>query len=167
MKIYKLGFVLVVTLLFSFTSLHKYYVSITEVEFVKEQESVQIITRVFIDDFQNLLRERYDDKLELDTNQDETINDGYIKEYLTSRIKVSINKKERVLKFIGKEYDNDIVYCYFEIENITEIKSFKIQNTALFDLFSEQKNVVRTNINNKNKTFVLIPENDKGMLNFK
>ena len=68
--------------------------------------------------------------------------------------------------FIGKKYDDDIMYCYLEIENIASIKSFEIKNKVLFDLFDDQKNIVRTNINDKNKTFVLIPEKDKGLLNF-
>ena len=167
MKLYQVLLILAITLFLSFTSFHKYYVSITEIEYVKEKKSVQVITRIFIDDFQRLLKERYDDAIELDEGQDEVLIDSYIKKYLKSRINISINKSEQELEFIGKEYDTDIVYCYFEIENIAEINSFKIVNTTLFDSFSDQKNVVRTNINNKNKTFVLIPENNKGMLNFK
>ena len=167
MRIYKISLILLTTLLLSFTAWHKYYLSITEIEYIKEQKSVQVITRIFIDDFQRLLKQRYSDTIELDNNQDEKGIDAYIEKYLKSRINITINNSEKVLKFIGKEYDNDIVYCYFEIENVVEINSFKIKNTTLFDSFSEQKNVVRLNINNKNKTFVLIPENDKGMLNFK
>jgi hypothetical protein len=166
MKIYKFGFVLIAVLLLSFTTVHKYYVSITEIEYVQEKKSVRVITRIFIDDFQRLLKERYDDSIELGIDKDETKIDSYIEKYLKSKIKISINKSENDLVFIGKEYDNDIVYCFFEIENIAKINTFKVQNTALFDSFSDQKNVVRTNINNNNKTFVLIPENDKGMLNF-
>ncbi|WP_375239049.1 DUF6702 family protein [Aurantibacter sp.] len=166
MKLYQVLLVLISILFLSFTSFHKYYVSITEIEYVKEKESVQVITRIFIDDFQRLLQERYGDNLELDNNQDEAVIDRYIEKYLKSRIKINLNHAKKDLVFIGKEYDNDIVYCYFEIENIEEVNSFEIENTTLFDIFPEQKNVVRTSINNNNKTFVLIPENDKGMLNF-
>lgn len=85
---------------------------------------------------------------------------------MLSRLKININGKESVIKFIGKEYDDDVVQCYLEIEDVTNIKSFSIENSVLYDMFSEQKNIVRTHINGKNKSFILIPENDKGMLNF-
>ena len=153
-KFYLLAIISITLLMSALT--HKYYVSITEIEYVKEKKAVQIITRLFIDDFQRLLRERYDDKITLDEGDDETQTDILIKKYIQSRLKVSINSEEKALVFIGKEYDDDIVYFYYEVENISEVKTMKIENKVLFDIFDEQKNVVRTNVNGKNKTFVLI-----------
>ncbi|OIQ21504.1 DUF6702 family protein [Lacinutrix sp. MedPE-SW] len=150
----------------AFTAVHKYYVSITKIEYVKEKKSVQIITRIFIDDFERLLRERYDDTIILASNQDETQIDRYIEKYVLSRFKISINGKLVSVQFIGKEYDEDVVQCYLEVENIEAIKSFEIENKILFDVFSDQKNIVRTHINGKHKSFILIPEKHKGMLNF-
>ncbi|AEH00338.1 DUF6702 family protein [Lacinutrix sp. 5H-3-7-4] len=163
-----LKIILTITLISSlaFTAMHKYYVSITKIEYVKEKKSVQIITRIFIDDFEKLLRERYDESIVLASNQDETQIDQYIEKYVLSRLKISINGKLASVQFIGKEYDEDVVQCYLEIENITAVKTFEIENKILFDVFSDQKNIVRTYINNKHKSFILIPERIKGMLNF-
>ena len=152
--------------LFSFSAVHKYYVSITQIEYVKDKQSVQIISRIFVDDIEKLVRQRYDKNITLNDGQDEVIIDGYVKKYLSEKIYISINGTPSILKFIGKEYDDDIMRCYLEIENVASIKSFEIQNKVLFDIFEEQKNIVRNNINGKNKTFVLIPQKDKGMLNF-
>tara|TARA_R110000751_G_scaffold39467_2_gene93711 strand:+ start:3294 stop:3794 length:501 start_codon:yes stop_codon:yes gene_type:complete len=152
--------------LLSFTSVHKYYVSITQIEYVKEKQSLQIISRIFVDDFEKLIRKRYDSNITLNNNEDEVIIDQYVKKYLLEKIDISINGQPKAISFIGKKYDDDIMYCYLEIENIASIKSFEIKNKVLFDLFDDQKNIVRTNINDKNKTFVLIPEKDKGLLNF-
>jgi len=166
MKIFKWLLILSIITSFAFVSVHKYYVSITKIEYVKEKKSVQIISRIFIDDLENLLKERFDKNIVLASKTDETIIDGYIKEYLLSRLKITINKNESNIVFIGKKYDEDVVQCYLEIENIKHIKSFSVENKTLFDVFSDQKNIVRTNINGKQKSFILIPENDKGMLNF-
>ena len=80
---------------------------------------------------------------------------------------MKINGEEKTLNFIGKAYENDIVVCYLEIEGVKNIDTFEIENTVLFDLYAEQQNIVRTKINSKNKSFILIKENDKGLLNFK
>ncbi|QCE41692.1 DUF6702 family protein [Psychroserpens sp. NJDZ02] len=152
--------------LFSFSAVHKYYVSITQIEYVKDKQSVQIISRIFVDDIEKLVRQRYDKNVTLNDGQDEVIIDGYIKKYLSEKIYISINGAPSILKFIGKEYDDDIMRCFLEIENVSSIKSFEIQNKVLFDIFDDQKNIVRNNINGKNKTFVLIPQKDKGLLNF-
>lgn len=166
MKFLKLATVVAVILTLSFASIHKYYVSITKIEYVKEQQSIQIITRIFIDDFERLLKERYNEKIVLSVNKEDAEIDNYIKKYLLSRLEINVNGKESVIKFIGREYDDDVVQCYLEIENVESIKSFSVKNTVLYDMFSDQKNIVRTHINGKHKSFILIPENDKGMLNF-
>ncbi len=166
MKSIKLISVIAIFFLCSFNTLHKYYVSITQIEFVKEQQSVQIISRIFIDDFESVLRKRYDKNITLDRGDDETQIDDYIKKYLLTKIEISINNQEVIPNFIGKKYDDGIMHCYLEIENIKSISTFQIKNKVLFDMFEDQKNVIRTNINNKNKTVVLTAQNDKGLLNF-
>jgi hypothetical protein len=153
-------------LMLSTSALHKYYVSVTQVEYVKEKKAVQITTRIFIDDFEKLLRERFDATITLASNKDEKQIDSYIETYIKSKLKISINGESVDYTFLGKEYDEDIVQCFIEIKNIENIQTFEITNQVLFDQFEEQKNVVRTYINSKHKSFILIPQNDKGMLNF-
>jgi len=150
----------------AFTTVHKYYVSVTKVEYVKEKESVQIISRIFIDDFEKLLRERYDEKITLDVEDEISTVNMYIERYLKDKLQININDKFENFNFVGKEYDEDIIFCYLEIEGIKEIKSFEITNRILMDIFEEQENIIRTNINGKNKSLLLRKGNDKGVLNF-
>ena len=164
--LYKSLFFLIIPLL-AFTTVHEYFVSVTKIEYVKEEKTVQIITRIFIDDFEKLIRKRYDPDITLASDDESTKVDFYMDKYLTEKIKVKINNQEIDATFIGKEYEADIVYCYLEIVDVESIETFEIRNHVLFDLYSEQQNIVRTKINGKNKSFILIKENDKGLLNFK
>jgi hypothetical protein len=145
---------------------HEYYVSVTNIEHAKEQESVQIISQVFIDDFERLIRERYDETITLAEDDEPELVDEYMKRYLEDKLKISINGKAYKFNFIGKEYKEDITYCYLEIENIKNIKSISVINRILFDILPEQQNIVRLKLNDRNKSFLLIPENDECMLNF-
>jgi len=166
MKFAKFIILILVLPIIAFTTAHKYYVSVTQIDYIKEKESVQITTRIFIDDFESLIQQRYDESVIL-TEKDETKKVNiYIEKYLKEKIKIKINGEEMILNFIGKEYEDDIVNCYLEIENVKVIKSFEITNYVLYDLYKEQQNIVRTFINSKHKSFILIPENDKGLLNF-
>ncbi len=152
--------------MFAFTGIHKYYISVTQIEYVQDKQSVQIITRVFIDDFENVLRARYDESITLDEKEETTSTNLYIEKYLDTKIKVKINEQEVSLVFIGKEYDLDVMKCYLEIENIENIKSFEISNKVLFDMFEDQQNIIKTKINSRQKSFILISQNDKAVLNF-
>ncbi|CAH8283851.1 hypothetical protein EV196_103479 [Mariniflexile fucanivorans] len=158
--------ILLVLPLFAFTAIHKYYISVTQIDYVPNKQSVQIITRIFTDDFEKLLRERYDETITLaGKNEPSTIN-LYIERYLSEKIKIKINNKEMNVSFIGKEYDADLVKCYLEIEGVKKIESFEISNEVLFDLFSDQQNIIKTKINSQQKSVILIPQNSSALLKF-
>lgn len=151
----------------SITNNHEYYVSVTQVEYSKESQSLQIINQIFINDFETLLRKRYDENITLDTEQESEVIETYMKRYLEDKLKISVNGSPVNFKFIGKEYKEDITYCYLEIENVSDIQSIGVTNQILFDVFSDQQNILRMKLLGKNKSFLLVPENDSCLLNFK
>lgn len=153
--------------LMSFTTAHKFYVSVTQINYIEEKAEVQITSRIFIDDLEQLLRERYDETIILagDKPEPKKVNE-LIGKYLSQKLTIVINGEEKAFKFLGKEYEDDIALCYMEISDIRSINSVEITNSVLFELFDEQQNIIRTKINSKKKSFILIPENDKGLLNF-
>ena len=163
---FKLLLLIIVLPLISFTALHKYYVSVTEIEYVSEQKSVQIISRIFIDDFESLLRNRYDERLTLAIEKEDDLVPYYTEKYLKEKLKITINGQPLEFNFIGKEYEEDIMLNYLEIVNVDNISSIEVTNRILFELFPTQKNIVRFKIDSKNKSILLIKENDKGLLNF-
>ena len=148
------------------TSVHKFYVSVTEIEYVKDKKSVQIISRLFVDDLETVLKKRYDKNLILKNSNESKEVDIYLQHYLKDKFQIKINGKLVDYNFIGKEYETDIVYCYLEIKNVSQITSFEVTNKMLFDNFDDQQNIVKTNINSETKSFILVPSNNKGMLNF-
>lgn len=167
MKSIYLIFILAVGLtITSSNTKHEYYVSVTNIEYAKEQQSVQIISQIFIDDFETLIRQRYDETIILAETDEPEIVDEYMKRYLEDKLKIKINEKTYKFNFLGKEYKEDITYCYLEIENVKDIKSVSVVNRILFDVLPDQQNIVRLKMLDKNKSFLLIPENDECMLNF-
>ena len=148
------------------SELHKFYVSVTKVEYVKKEKSLQIINQIFIDDFENVLRKRFDENITLaEPNESERI-ESYMKQYLKDKIKIEVNGKPVNFVYLGKEYEDDMVYSYLEIEGVDQIRSFSIANKVLFELFEEQENIIRTSINGKDKSFILVTSNHTGVLNF-
>jgi hypothetical protein len=166
MRKFNIFIVLLVVPLLAFTGMHKYYISVTQVNYIKEKESVQITTRVFIDDFEKVLQERYDENIVL-TGKEETEGvDLYIERYLKDKLEVIINGDKMNLIFIGKEYDIDVMQCYIEIEGVKAINSIEVSNQVLFDVFEEQQNMIKTKINNKEKSFLLNQNHKTALLNF-
>lgn len=157
--------VLVFPLLLSVNA-HKFYVSVTEVAYVNEKKSVQIITRIFIDDLENALRQHYSKHLTFAPENEAEEVEFYLERYLKDKISIQINDKIVAVKYVGREYDNDIVFCYLEITDVKEIKSFQISNKVLFESFDDQQNIVKLKINDQNKSVILINQSDNVLLKF-
>ncbi len=166
MKVIKTLLILALFPILLATSAHKYYVSVTKIEYIQNEKSLQIISRVFIDDFELLLKQRYDKNVVLDPKLESSNANDYIKRYLKQKLGININNKPTQINYLGKEYENDIIYFYIEINNVEAIKTLNITNKLLFDQFEEQQNIVRTNIYAKHKTFILTPSSAIATLNF-
>ncbi|SEM20498.1 hypothetical protein SAMN04487910_4431 [Aquimarina amphilecti] len=164
----KLLFILSVLLisLSSFTTLHKFYVSVTQIEYIEEQKSLQIISRIFIDDIEEVLRKRYDENIELVSEKEETKVDQYLATYLKQKLSITVNGEEVFFDFIGKEYDNDLLLCYLEIKNIEALKTIVVSNQVLMDFFDDQQNIIHVKKDKKRKSLILEKEKDEGVLKF-
>ncbi|MCP4976519.1 MAG: hypothetical protein GY931_10195 [Maribacter sp.] len=167
MKYLKKSLFILILPLVAFTVAHKFYVSVTNISYSEKDQALQITSRIFIDDFEQVLLERYGVETQLSTDSESDLANKYIEKYLRTKFLLFVDGKQRPYNFLGKKYDNDIMICYLEIPkvDIDQIKSLEVQNELLTDLFDEQQNVVHFKIKGKKKSFVLIRENNKGMLN--
>ncbi len=158
---------LAMALFLSFTTAHKFYVSVTNMVYAEDEEAFQITSRIFIDDLDALLAERYGIKAKLATPDETKVADEYIEKYLRAKFLVLFNGEPAQYTFLGKRYDKDVVICYLEIPKVklSSIKTMTVENDVLTDLFDEQQNVVHVKWKGKKKSFVLMKSNNKGMLN--
>ncbi len=161
-----------ITLLFlvfslsSFTGLHKFYVSVTEIEYNEETRSLQIISRVFIDDLEDLLKKRYNENVQLGKKNETKDVNALVKKYFEQKLKIEVNGKPVQVQFLGKEYENDMLLLYLEAPNVSEFKEIKVKNTVLMDLHEEQKNLIHVEFKNVVKSLILISGKEENVLNF-
>lgn len=146
---------------------HEYYLSVTEINYKTKSQSLQIITRVFVDDFENVLRKRFNDDIRLVKDAEEGPVKKMIERYLGQKLQLNSNGKEHKLKYLGKEYDNDQVILYIEVEKVSPFTEISITNSILTDLFDDQKNVVHVKVKGVTKSLLLQKGRDKASLKFK
>ena len=167
MKLLRKGLFILLLPLFAFVGVHKFYLSVTNVDYSDKDKALQITSRIFIDDFEQVLQERYNFEAKLATENESESADAFIEKYLRAKLVVATDGEPVSYSFIGKKYDTDVMVCYIEVPEIdlAKIKSIQIENEILTDLFDEQQNIVHFNINGKKKSFVLVKSDTKGMLN--
>lgn len=150
-------------MLFPVTSLqpldHKFYLSVTQMEFDADKNRITAISRVFIDDLEETLRQRYDVQLALGTDREDEKASFYIRRYLEQKLTVEINNVPLEFSFAGFTYQNDqiVLLSEFSIIDSDEYK-IKVTNTLITDAYSDQQNLVHFRMNQKKQSEVLTKE---------
>ncbi|MEN8913710.1 MAG: DUF6702 family protein [Polaribacter sp.] len=158
MKLHKNFLILLFIPLMSFSA-HKYYLSLTQINFSSKSKSVQIIINVFMDDIETALNKDYDIDLQLTTEKELKENDVYFEKYLNEKLHFKVNTIDQKFNYIGKEYEGELVYFYLEIENINAVDQITISNKILVKHFPKQENLIKSKVGKVNKSVLLDAEN--------
>ncbi len=165
MRFFNYIFVLLSLVFLSFSA-HKYYVSVTEIKFAEQKQELQISMRFFIDDVEAVLNQRFDKEFFLSTKKELTDADNYLKLYIDQKFQIKINGQSITARYLGKEYENDVVYFYLLADKISSVNVIEVTNTMLYEKFEDQENYIQLNINDQRNTFILTKRNDKEMLKY-
>lgn len=159
-------FLLSITQLISHVEFHEYYVSTTEVDYIKEKNLMQITIRIFIDDFEEIVKQKNNNlKVAPDSNS-KKINE-ILNQYIFEKFKISVNDQELIYEFIGKEYKSDMIQAYYEAEINNIIKNISFENYILFDYFKNQQNIIHYKNDKFRKSFLHTIKNPKFTLSLK
>lgn len=165
----KRTFALLLTLVLfsSFSTLdHETYLSVTEIEYNKEEKSIQIISRVFIDDLEDVLSKRYQREIKLSYKKDLKANKAIIGKYLDKKLKISVEGSPRELKFLGSKFDADQIVLFVESPNVESFNKVEVENLILTDLFDSQKNIVHVKKGEKIESMLLVKGNGSNTVIF-
>ena len=165
MKFNKIFLLLFITPILSFTA-HKYYLSLTQINYKSEAKSIQIIINVFMDDIEVALNSDYTIDLQLTTKKELKNNDDYFEKYLKEKLDFKVNGIHKNFNYIGKEYDGDLVYFYLEIENINQVNTIYIINNILTKHFPNQQNLVKSKVGKKHKSVLLTKDKNSEKLTY-
>jgi hypothetical protein len=135
---------------------HKYYVSKTNIEFNARTGGYEITMKFFTDDFERALGATDDHPLRLGSPQEAEDANERIENYITQKFVMKFNNTFTPMRFVGKEVENDLTYCYFEYTPPTEWHSLEFYNTFLIELFPDQENVVDFTWNTTTRTLIFV-----------
>ena len=148
------------------STFHKYYVSVTQIEFAEKKQSLQIVSRLFVDDLEEVLKDKNGKKFRIpDIKRSKEVEDQ-IKRYLSSKFRLSIDKKSRSVNYLGHKIENDLLIAFMEVTNTAKFEQLEVQNRWLFEEFSEQKNIIHFKNDKKRRSLILDYDTPFGVLKF-
>lgn len=159
--------ILVFSVLFlSSFAVHKFYVSVTQIDYVPSKKRIELTSRIFIDDLEKGLNKRFNKKVNLTSTKELPEAEELIKSYLKEKIKISINKKPQNIEFLAREVEGDVLILYTKIAISKKINTFEIYNSLLTEVYADQQNIVHTNINSNKKSILLTNTELKGKIDY-
>jgi len=142
--------------LYGVAALHNFYVSTTSVRFVPDENSLQITTQVFLDDFESALRLYSNENISLTPDGSQVKIDSLIEDYFRKNINFIAQGETMNFDFLGKVYKNDVMVAYMELQMDTIMSPLSIKNTIFFDYLSDQKNIIHLKLASKRKSFLAV-----------
>ena len=147
-------------------SVHKFYMSIYQVNYAPEKKMFQITSRIFIDDLNKALEKKYSKKSFLGTDK-ETVEDvNSLKKYLSNNFSIKVNGQFKTINYLSKEIDGDVLICYFNCKDILKINTIEISNSVLIDWMQEQQNIVHITAFGTKKSFLFTDTSTNHVLKY-
>lgn len=147
---------------------HPLYMSVCQIEYNVDTKTTEIAVKVFADDLEKAVSAANNNMpLHLNTKQEIKNSNDLVRDYLLKSLKIKLNNKTVVLKWVGKEYEkDDAAWCYFEITKQKPIKTLWIQNSIFTEIYPKQNNIVQIKTGKGRKSLSLGRDNDEGTLIF-
>lgn len=148
-------------------NVHPYHVSATEMEYDAKSKRVEISTKIFTDDFENVLTRLYKQKTDLSNPKLKAQMTVLVNKYITTHLSLKTNDKTLPIKLYGWEIDHEAVYVYTIAEAPSfNAKSITVENKVLYDLFDDQVNIVHFIIKRSRKSSKLVYPEARVLISF-
>ena len=155
-------FILLIIIIVS--AAHPFHVAITEVDY--KENTLQITHRLFIDDFEDGLKETFQKSFDLFGKTSDDSLRLYLNKYIKSNFTISNKNMALETKLIGFEKEEEVIYIYIESLN-EKYKFLNIKNTILCKSFTDQSNIVHLKHDGEIQSLLLNNETTSGSFKVK
>lgn len=145
---------------------HEFFVSISQVKWVKEEKVVTVSVRVFTDNLQDGVVNMGGPQLNLWTDKVHDDAGEWVSRYVLSKLDLAIDGVECSIQFQTMTDALDATACVFRITNIAAIETITVRNEILTELIDDQANIVRFDVAGKKKFLNLNKKLNRDTLQF-
>lgn len=137
---------------------HPLHLSVSDVVYQPESNSLEITQRLFSDDLEDALRNFSGQKADVLNPPDPEQLSALIGDYLLEHFRLQLNGKPVQLNYLGYEIEGEAVWVYLEVPGVRRVREIGIQNTTFFELFDDQVNLINIEKDGEIRSLKLTPE---------
>lgn len=145
---------------------HPFYISLTEIRYNQTNQSLEIAQKIFWDDLEVALGEKYKTKVDFLNPKNKADLEKMLQAYLLEKNEIKVNGQKAKLSYLGYEIEEDAAWFYLEATGISAPKKVEIKNDVLISNFEGQQNIINFYLDKKPKSLILYKDNEWGELVF-
>ena len=146
--------------------LHPFYVSLTDIRYNPEVQSIEVSQRIFWDDLEPVLAKKFKVKVDFLDPENPQELDKMVETYLLEMNEILINNQSIPLVYLGHEIEEDTVWFYLEGKVANYPESVKLRNSMLVQEFDTQQNIVNFYLRERPKSLITTKNNEWGEILF-
>lgn len=143
--------VLILCLSFSIFK-HPYYIGLTELNYKTVNKELQISIRLFSHDLEEAMSKHTQEKIDLLNPKDKDKADSLLLHYINETLDIRYNQKKIHPTYLGYEKEEESVWAYFELKNLSAPKQVRVTNTLLYNAFPNQTHIIRVKRDEKSES---------------
>ena len=158
---------LIVFALTAFTnSHHPIFVSVTEIEHNATNQTLEISCKIYTDDFETALRQKYKAKVDLLDVKFRTAMNPLVNDYIQKHLSIRIDGKAASLQFLGFEQQEEGIVSFYEVKNIAKVEKMEVVNNILYEYKSQQMGIIHVMVKGERKSSRLNNPEDRVIFSF-
>jgi hypothetical protein len=140
--------------------LHPVHVSLLNVDLDPETGKIEVVFKLFSDDFEKIVLHKYNVDLDLASKLDPGEKADAINKYIYESFELRINgTKIDNWEYTGNQISEDAIWLYYKNLWPGKIEKVSITDAALMDLYEDQTNLVIVSCHDKQNGYHLDNKN--------
>lgn len=124
---------------------HPVYLSKTEIRYDRQNQNLNVVLKVFSDDWQNALSVWKGKNVEIGTDREPSDLDALLEEYLRARFNLKTDGQTRAWTYKGRRQDEDDMFAtliFLQTKDTPPFASLDVHNSILHEYINNQENIV-------------------------
>ena len=123
---------------------HPHYVSVTEVDFNKDEGVFEISISMTAHDFEEALKRQFSKAIDLGPRGDSASMNFMVEHYIERQFQIRLDDNHFGLDYLGYDMEKDKVTVYLQTEIVDFMPvDIHVENRLMCEVFPEQQNIVR------------------------
>lgn len=132
--------------------IHPLHISTVEINHNAKDRTLEISCHIFTDDFETVLSKLFKTKADLSSASLKQQMDTLVKKYVIGKLQIKADDRSTSLQYVGFEKEDQAIYAYFQVDNITSVRKIDVTDSILHDLYDDQIEIIHVVVGGNRKS---------------